>query len=67
MWGNEVPTQTGNPKTAREKARKATETKNFMKSRLQSTSATGKMEYWNTGIALCVSLMNLFHRHLRNW
>jgi hypothetical protein len=35
MWGNEVPNQTENPEIAREKARKAIETKNFMKSGLQ--------------------------------
>jgi hypothetical protein len=35
MWGSEVPNQTGNPETARKKARKATKRKNFMKSGLQ--------------------------------
>jgi hypothetical protein len=46
MWGSEVPNQTGNPETAREKARKATETKNFMKSGLQKY-----IDYWKNGMS----------------
>jgi hypothetical protein len=55
MWGSEVPKQTGNPETARKKAKKATETKNFMKSELQKY-----IDYWKNGMSKCEGIATAF-------
>jgi hypothetical protein len=62
MWGSEVPNQMGNPETAKEKARKAIETKNFMKSGLQKY-----IDYWKNGMSKCEGFATTFGPYVEYW
>jgi hypothetical protein len=62
MWGIEIPKTTGNLEKAREKARKATENKQFMKIGLRKY-----VDYWRNGMAKCEGFAAQFGPYVEYW